>query len=193
MVHFVPIPPDAPARQSVDEFLATFDRYEYVEGTKVLTTPVFPVPVPRDATQHPVLVARAATDAPALDAVQVYAAYHAHHWTPAMYEYAVERAGMMLERGYTVREADARAMCAARLAFWMTPRCDTCAHWRQHGSAVFGACVITHRATRTHHTCAEHTYRQRVDQVLPDLPDGSLPVSSDTAAPSTLPSPASVT
>lgn len=120
--------------------------FHYVEGARVLRTPLrsitVPDTVPARAALHPVVRARMAADdewlgvvvdralAAPLARAAVFAAYLAYEWTPDLYDYAVEKAGQLLADGMPRVDADRRAIALARMADRVPRTCGTCRYHR---------------------------------------------------------------
>lgn len=172
----------APSRVAADAVRYTAETFEMIDGGhRVLRVPCSPMP--HKGGVHPVTAALRADPArPALDRVAIYAAFHAFGWTPAMYDYAMERAGAALADGRTPVDADGDAVRAARLAFDVPRSCAACAHWDRQGTAKFGACVRTDRATKAEQSCAVYARRLRVDEVVPDAHGVPVPNQSPERA-----------
>lgn len=140
-------------------------RFTTVDGILCLAEPVRPVVLPpappARAALHPVrrayeagqdqLLKVAPVDKPLaspLARVGVFANYCAFGWTPDAYEYAIERAGVLLDSGYSRADADRRAVTAARIATTPPRQCGTCAFYRvlSRARSTHGACALVDTA-----------------------------------------------
>ncbi len=163
---------------SADEHTAVDAAFTLVGRHRVLREPLHSITLPPTVAArsalHPVERAVLAQDDDLLGVeivdsalrsplmrVGVYAAYLAFGWSPNSYEYAVEKAGVLMASGVRRIEADRTAVAMARVAFAIARVCGTCRWFTlMSRTATYGVCTRLDNAVQPGDVAPDMCYSQ---------------------------------